>query len=1064
MVLPSEGFREKAHMSVTLSFRRSILSAAGAWLLLCASGSIKLHAQITATILGTVTDASGAAVPTAKIGIRNVGTGATRSTTSDSQGRYRAPELQVGEYEMEAAQQGFQTVARKGITLTVGGQSVVDFSLPVGQQQQTVTVQGEASQVETTNATVGALTDQRQMRELPLNGRNFEQLILLAPGVQTVTSFNAIGQQGRAPSYSVAGARPEGQAILLDDENLQTFWNKGMSSIMGTSLGVEGIAEFQTLTNTFSAQFGGNGAVVNAVSRSGSNSFHGSAFEFLRNSALDARKYFDGASLPVFRRNQFGGSLGGPVKTNRAFFFGNYEGIRQLQGVTKIATVPDGTHRTPTFARATNPATYDALVSTVALYPMPTTFIGGGLGQVATVGNQVGNEDYVLGRLDYSVSEKDSLFVRYISDKAFFLEPYGGGAGTGNGDLALWSERDRSRNQFITVEERRIISPTLVNVARVSFSRPVSSGFVSEQHSALQYFAGAGKQDGSVTITGLSGLGGSIITPFVMNQNRFTEADDLLWTKGSHSMRFGVQVVRLQSNTDNPKRESPAWAFQGLASFLAGTAQTVQGVPLSPTNYSPRDYRQTQISPYFQDDWKVISKLTLNLGLRWDYVTNPTDSHNQLYGFRNFATSTGYEPIPNVFLNNPSGRNFNPRFGFAYDPFADHKTSIRGGFGIFQDIIMPPNYQSGFGQAKPWENQQQVNPVYPFAFASISPSLPSVSSAGWSGQQNATPYMMQYNLNIQRQLAQSTILSVGYVGSRGLHLMTAADGNPPIPVITANGGYQFASLVAGRITQFGRVNKNLGVFLDMSPVASSQYHSLQASLNRRLVRNIQAQASYTYSKCIDDGSFGLTSFNSNTSGSVTNPYQRFTDRSVCSFDITETLRVNSIVTLPFRGNRVVEGWQVSGIFSAQTGVSYNISTGFDQAGLVGTGTVRPNYIAGCNSKTGLVDKWFDPACFSPAGVGLLGNVGRLSERGPGFVNTDLALLKDTRLRRISENFAIQFRAEFFNIFNHTNFGLPRATLFSQGTNGAGVPVSSAGRITSTIGNARQIQFGLKLVF
>ena len=534
-------------MSVTLSFRRSILSAAGAWLLLCASGSIKLHAQITATILGTVTDASGAAVPTAKIGIRNVGTGATRSTTSDSQGRYRAPELQVGEYEMEAAQQGFQTVARKGITLTVGGQSVVDFSLPVGQQQQTVTVQGEASQVETTNATVGALTDQRQMRELPLNGRNFEQLILLAPGVQTVTSFNAIGQQGRAPSYSVAGARPEGQAILLDDENLQTFWNKGMSSIMGTSLGVEGIAEFQTLTNTFSAQFGGNGAVVNAVSRSGSNSFHGSAFEFLRNSALDARKYFDGASLPVFRRNQFGGSLGGPVKTNRAFFFGNYEGIRQLQGVTKIATVPDGTRRTPTFARAANPATYDALVSTVALYPMPTTLIGGGLGQVATVGNQVGNEDYVLGRLDYSVSEKDSLFVRYISDKAFFLEPYGGGAGTGNGDLALWSERDRSRNQFITVEERRIISPTLVNVARVSFSRPVSSGFVSEQHSALQYFAGAGKQDGSVTITGLSGLGGSIITPFVMNQNRFTEADDLLWTKGSHSMRFGVQVVRVQS-------------------------------------------------------------------------------------------------------------------------------------------------------------------------------------------------------------------------------------------------------------------------------------------------------------------------------------------------------------------------------------------------------------------------------------------------------------------------------------------------------------------------------------
>jgi len=449
-----------------LQMRRLILSAASAWILFCGCGSTNLQAQITATILGTVTDATGAAVPGAKIEIRNVGTGAARSVNTGPLGRFNAPELQVGEYEVAASQNGFQTVIRKGITLTVGGQSVVDFSLPVGQQQQTVTVEGQASQVETTNAAVGALTDQRQMRELPLNGRNFEQLILLAPGVQTVTAFNAIGQQGRAPSYSIAGGRPEGQSILLDDENLQTFWNKGMSSIMGTSLGVEGIAEFQTITNTFSAQFGGNGAVVNAVSRSGNNDFHGSAFEFLRNSVLDARKYFDGDSLPAFRRNQFGGSLGGPVKTNKAFFFANYEGIRQLQGVTKIATVPDENNRTPTFARATNPTTYDALVNTLALYPLPTTLIGGGLGQAATVGNQIGNEDYVLGRFDYTLSDKDSLFVRYISDEANFLEPYGGGATTGNGDLALWPEKDTSRNQFITVEGRRIISPTLVNVAR----------------------------------------------------------------------------------------------------------------------------------------------------------------------------------------------------------------------------------------------------------------------------------------------------------------------------------------------------------------------------------------------------------------------------------------------------------------------------------------------------------------------------------------------------------------------------------------------------------------------
>src|SRR5579883_479045 len=259
----------------------------------------RLAAQnATGTILGTVTDASGAAIPDAGIQVSNIGTGATQVVAADAQGRFRVPDLIVGEYDVQASKMGFSTVVHKGITLTVGSQNVVDFALPVGQQQQTVTVEGQASQVETTSATVGALVTQQQMVELPLNGRNFEQLIQLAPGVQTVTSFTPSGFQGRANEYSVAGARPEGQAILLDDENLQNYWNKGMGSITGSSLGVEAIGEFQTLTNTFSAQFGGSGAVMNAVTRSGTNAFHGSAYEFLRNSAMDARNFTDPSSIP----------------------------------------------------------------------------------------------------------------------------------------------------------------------------------------------------------------------------------------------------------------------------------------------------------------------------------------------------------------------------------------------------------------------------------------------------------------------------------------------------------------------------------------------------------------------------------------------------------------------------------------------------------------------------------------------------------------------------------------------------------------------------------------------
>src|SRR5690242_9751126 len=367
----------------------------------------------TATILGTVTDTSGAVLPEAVVQIRNVGTGATQSVTSDSQGRFRIADLGVGEYEAQATKTGFSTLVHKGVVLTVGAQTVVDFALPVGQQQQTVTVEGQVSQVQTTNSAVAALVDERQMRDLPLNGRNFEQLIQLAPGVATHTAFQRSGFQGRADEYSVAGSRPEGQAILLDDENLQTYWNKGMGSITGNSLGIEAIGEFQTLTNTFSAQFGGNGAVINAVSKSGTNKVHGSAYDYLRNSALDARRFFDNARKPgedhadppEFHKNQFGGSVGGPVKKDRTFFFANYEGVRQLLGETRTAFVPDAAHRAPIAIDSTgkatpaaSPAAAQAISNTMAVLPLPvpgTVNSSTGIGSVATVGNQVAHENYV---------------------------------------------------------------------------------------------------------------------------------------------------------------------------------------------------------------------------------------------------------------------------------------------------------------------------------------------------------------------------------------------------------------------------------------------------------------------------------------------------------------------------------------------------------------------------------------------------------------------------------------------------------------------------------------------
>jgi hypothetical protein len=651
----------------------------------CLGRGERLAAQVTtATITGQVTDATGAAVPGVTIQLRNLGTDATVTVMSDAQGRYTAPDLAVGQYDVRASKTGFSTLVHAGITLSVGSQIVVDFALAVGQQEQTVTVQAEASQVETTSATVGALVDQTQMRELPLNGRNFEQLILLAPGVQSFSPVQASGAQGRSDSYSVSGSRPEGQALLLDGEDLQTFWNRGLASISGSSLGVEAIGEFQTLTNTYSAQFGGNGAVVNSVSKSGTNAFHGSAYDYLRNSALDARNFFDpGNGPPPFRRNQFGGSVGGPIRKNKMFFFVNYEGIRQLLGETEVAFVP-ACNLVPSTCTITaaNPVTAQAVAQTLALYPAAQTYLGNGIGKAIEVANQTANENYVLARFDYNVSDKDSIFARYVSDKTNFVEPFAGTGGSTS--VPLWPDADISHNQFATVGWRRVISPSLVNIAHVSFSRPAANEPTSPTHSALQFYPNAGRSDGMVEVSGLSTLGPNLFNPFIINQNKFTEGDDLYWTRGTHSIKIGASVTRFQTNSLLEIFGGGLWNFFSLASFLNGRAAINLATPVGPQFYGVRDYRETDFNPYINDDWKVTSKLTLNLGVRYEFQSDPTEVHNNITLVPNPATDTGFVSVPHVTRNNMSLHNIDPRIGFAYDPFADHKTSIRGGFGLFQ--------------------------------------------------------------------------------------------------------------------------------------------------------------------------------------------------------------------------------------------------------------------------------------------------------------------------------------------------------------------------------------------
>ena len=1025
-------------------------------LTLLAGWSVVLRGQGAgnASVLGTVTDSAGAVVPGATVQVKNVATGRVQEVPTDEQGRYTIADLAIGEYEAQASLPGFQTTVRRGITLTVGAQAIVDFSLKVGQAQESVTVESQVSQVDTVSTAVSSYVEARQINDLPLNGRNFTDLVALIPGVATGSQIGQGGANllyGVENNFSVSGARAEGQAYLLDNTNIQGFWNHGSGSgVMGTTLGIEAIAEFSVLTNTYSAQFGGNGAVVNAVTKSGTNELHGSAYEFLRNSSLDARNFFDSIK-PSFKQNQFGGSLGGPIKKDKLFFFVNDEELRRSLGQTFVALVPDANAHNG-IVNGVNVGINPAIAPILALYPLPTTQVAPGVGSIPEVDTQTGNENYLLGRVDYTMSNKDSLFVRYVRDFGDATLPF-----LGSPITPRWPEVGSTRNQFVTLEWRRVISPTMVNLLRFSFTRTRETDVQArpDQAPALNFFPER-HQNGGVNITGLSSIGTSIFAPLLEVQNKFPLSDDFIWTHKAHSLRFGGTLDRIESDFQQQGWWGGFYTFPGLTNFLQGVPSLFQGPEPGQTD-SYRDFRERELDLYIHDEWKARPRLTVNLGIRYEFVTNPATDKHPINAVINPPFGT-FQRVPNVFGSNPATRNFDPRIGIAYDPFDDHKTAIRAGLGIFFNPIHARTYASGYYFNPPYALAFVPLPAFPNPFPGALP--PPAQLVGVDYNANHTPHLYQWNLNVQRQLFESTTLTVGYVGSRGLHLYAARDINPVMPsVVNGVTVYGVPRGATPGIVSNPRLNPASAALSSEAPIGDSNYHSLQVGLNRRFSHGVQSQLSYTWSKCLDDasGTYGLE-------GGIpwSNPWNGSFDHGRCLFDRPQVFRVSGVYAFPFKQNILIKGWQMSGGFLAQSGAPWNVTVGFDQSGTVVAGSERPNLVMPANQiYTHNINQWVNPAGFSLPAPGTFGNLQRDSLTGPHTVNMDYAVMKETQLK---EQTRLQFRAEFFNLFNHANFGLPNASAFVQAANGGGTPNPTFGKVTTTTTTSRQIQFALKLLF
>jgi Carboxypeptidase regulatory-like domain/TonB-dependent Receptor Plug Domain len=1042
--------------------------------------TIPAVAQVHGSISGRIEDPSGSPVTDATVTVESLETGARRVVKTGADGEFLATALPLGPQEVKVEKTGFKEAVRTGIRLEVGQDAVVNVQLEVGDLEQRVTVSADASMVNTTTSPVSGMVHEREVKELPLNGRSFDNLIALNPGAINYELKSANTSTSNGNTFVIAGRRPGDTLFLLN--GVEYMGSSQLAVTPGGAsqelLGIDAIREFNVLTDTYPAEYGKRaGGQVVVVTQSGTNSLHGSLFEFLRNSALDARNFFDRESVPPFRRNQFGGALGGPVKKKRMFLFGNYEGFRQELAVSNVSVVPDQATRH-------SPSANPAIVPYFAMWPQPNgQELGGGIALSYNNPRQSIREDFGTARADHVLGNRDTLSESYTIDDGTNLSPQAD---------PLFGAFLTLRNQVVSVQEVHTFSPSVVNVFTAGYSR---AAFNFDPYNYVPFPANlafvTGGGPGGIVIGGgaTTTSGSTVITSAGPNnaanvwnrRNLFTETDDLRISKGIHQISAGVWLQRLRDNEDTASRQLGQATFTSLATFLAGTVSTFQVVP----NPNELGWRSFYGAWYLQDVMKLRPNLTLSVGLRYEASTGWNEVSGRAANY--IPDSTGVlqtNPLvgSSAFTQNNATHLLGPRIGLAYDPYGNGKMAIRAGFGTYYSLIDALSFL--MNSLPPWNGAVSYSNT---ALTSVLPVTPGVQPAPSCGpgipqpctifapqgvQANAqTPTVQEWNFTVEREVYHDMSLRVAYVGSHGYHGLLSIDPNSiPAQVCgsavgcTAGGtpGTTKSTVPQGAqyIPVASRPNPYLGAGFFWYTEGNSSYNALQIDAKKRLSHGLQFRANYTWSRGLDMNS-GLTGAQSN------NQAQMILDRNDVARDWGPSAlnaahqgSISASYSMPFfHANKFLGGWQVNAIVTLLSGFPFTPQVGSNRSGDGDTRNPdRPSLNPAFSGPVilGSPTGWFNPNAFTLPAAGTYGNLGRGTYSGPGLADLDTSLFKTFP---VTERVSLQFRAEFFNALNRVNFGTPNATVYSGTTYSP-----SAGLITSTATTSRQIQFGLKLIF